>query len=173
MNIKQSRVRASKIKSKNLALRKQLWPKLDSDLLWDRTQQKGFTTILRPMPYILQIMDQLAPKGKPVSVTYLSLWCRIFDESLVVIQNPSELAFESGFTGQRAVTTWASRMSYLEDMGFIATKEGASGKHNYVLLYNPYLVIKKHHAAKKIQETQYNALFARAQDVGATDLQGD
>jgi hypothetical protein len=173
MNLRQTSVRASKIKSKNLALRKQLWPKLDSDLLWDRTQQKGFTTIPRPMPYILQIMDNLAPKGKPVSETYLSLWCRVFDESLVVIQNPSELAFESGFTGQRDVTTWASRMSYLENMGFIATKDGASGKYNYVLLYNPYVVIKKQHAAKKIQETQYNALFARGQDVGATDLLED
>jgi len=58
-------------------------------------------------------------------------------------------------------------------MGFIATKDGASGKYNYVLLYNPYVVIKKQDAAKKIQETRYNALFARAQDVGATDLLED
>ena len=90
-----------------------------------------------------------------------------------MIQNPAELAFESGFSGQRAVTTWASRMSSLESMGFISTKEGASGRYNYVLLYNPYIAIKKQRAAKKIQDTQFNALFARAQDVGATDLLED
>lgn len=173
MNLNQARVRASKIKSKNIALRKQLWPKLDFDLLWDRTQQKGFTTMPRPMPHILQIMDYLAPKGMPVSGAYLSLWCRVFDESMVTIQYPTEMAFESGFSGQRAVTTWTARMNYLESLGFIATKEGACGKFNYVLLYNPYIVIKKHHAAKKIQETQYNALFARAQVIGATDLLAD
>jgi hypothetical protein len=103
----------------------------------------------------------------------LSLWCRVFDESLVIIQNPTELAFEAGFSGQRALTTWTKRMKYLVELDFIATKEGAFGKYNYVLLFNPYVVIKRKYEAKKIPEKQYNALFVRAQDVGATDLLED
>jgi hypothetical protein len=170
MNSKQKKARAKKIFSKNIELREQLWPNITSDSLWNRKQNVGFTTIPRPMPYILQIMDELAAKGKPVSNVYLSLWCRVFDESLVVIQNERDMAFEAGFTGQRAVTTWHSRMKNLVDLGFIEAKPGSSGKYNYVLIFNPYLVIKQLNKAKKISEELYNALFARAQDVGANDL---
>jgi hypothetical protein len=170
MNLKQKKARATKIFSKNIELRKELWPDITSDSLWNRKLSDGFTTMPRPMPHILQIMDCLADKGKPVSQAYLSLWCRVFDESLVVIQNEKDIAFEAGFTGQRAVTTWHSRMKNLVDMGFIEAKPGSLGKYNYVLIFNPYLVIKKFRKANKISEQLYNALFARAQDVGATDL---
>ncbi len=49
-------------------------------------------------------------------------------------------------------------------------KDEIKRKYNYVLLYNPYVTIKKQHAAKKILEKQYNTLFDRAQEVGANDL---
>ena len=56
-------------------------------------------------------------------------------------------------------------------MGFIEAKPGPSGEFNYVLIFNPYFVIKKLEKAKKISDPLlYNALFARAQDVGADDL---
>jgi hypothetical protein len=170
MNLKQKKARAKKIFSKNIELRKEFWPQITSDSLWNRKLNDGFTTMPRPMPHILKIMDYLADKGKPVFHVYLSLWCRVFDESLVVIQNEKDMAFEAGFTGQRAVTTWHSRMKNLVDLGFIEAKPGSSGKYNYVLIFNPYFVIKKLNKAKKISEELYNALFARAQDVGANDL---
>ena len=115
MNVRQKKARATKMFSKNMELREERWPHLTPDSLWNRKQSDGFTTMPRPMPHILQIMDQLAGKGKPVSHVYLSLWCRVFDESLVVIQNEKDMAFEAGFTSQRAVTTWHSRMSDLWD----------------------------------------------------------
>jgi len=149
-------------------LRKELWPKLNSDSLWNRKKKDGFTTLPRPMPHILQIIDSLADKGKPVSRAYLSLWCRVFDESMVVIQNEKDMASEGGFNGQRGVSTWRSRMSKLVDMGFIEVKPGSSGKYNYVLILNPYLIIRK--LKNKISEELYIPLFARAQDVGAKDL---
>jgi len=170
MNVKQKKARATKMFSKNMELREQLWPKLTPDLLWNRKQSDGFTTMPRPMPHILQIMDQLADKGKPVSHVYLSLWCRVFDESLVVIQNEKDMAFEAGFTGQRAVTTWHSRMKNLINLGFIEAKSGSSGKYNYVLILNPYFVIGNLRKANKVPEKLYIALFSRAQDVGAKDL---
>ena len=117
------------------------------------------------MPQILQIMDHLADKGKPVSQSYLSLWCRVFDESLVVIQNEKEMAFEAGFTGQRDVTTWHSRMKNLVEMGFIDAKAGSAGKYQYVLIFNPYVVIKKLKKEKRIPEHLFIALFSRSQEV--------
>ena len=169
MNLRQKRARASKMLTRNLDLREELWPGLDPTLLWNRKRNDGFTTMPRPMPHILQIMDNLAPKGKPVSQTYLSLWCRVFDESLVIVQNEKEMAFEAGFTGQRAVTTWHSRMKHLVEMGFIDAKVGAAGKYQYVLILNPYVVIKKFRKTKKVPDQLSIALFARAQEVGAID----
>jgi hypothetical protein len=153
--------------SRSLELRKELWPNVDSKSLWNRKQKDGYTTMPRPMPQICQIMDYLAPKGQPVLQTYLGLWCRVFDESLVIIQNEKEMASEAGFTGQRAITTWHTRMKYLVGMGFIEAKAGTSGKYQYVLILNPYVVIKKLKKTKKIPEHLYIALFARAQEVGA------
>lgn len=168
MNLKQNAVRASKILLRNLELREQLWPGIESKL-WHRKRNDGFTTMPRPMPEIMQIMDSLAPKGKPVSRVYLSLWCRVFDESMVVIQNEKEMAFEAGFTGQRAVTTWHSRMKNLVDIGFITTKSGSSGKYQYILILNPYGVIRKLNKMKKLSEELYIALFRRTQEVGASN----
>lgn len=168
MNVKQKIARASNILSRNLDLRDALWPDIESSMLWDRTQNVGFTTMPRPMPQIIQIIDYLAHEGKPVSRTYLSLWCRVFDESLVVIQNENEMAFEAGFSGQRSVTTWHSRMKNLVSMGFIDAKAGPKGEYQFVLIYNPYVVIKNL-KEEKIPEHLSIALFSRAQEVGAAD----
>ena len=58
-------------------------------------------------------------------------------------------------------------MKNLIEIGFIYAKPGSAGNYNYVLILNPYEVIKKLNKAKKIPEALYNALFVRAQEVGA------
>src|ERR1700690_3797464 len=117
MNVRQKLKRASKIGANTLKMREELWPKLDDNDLWLRKIQTGYTTIPRPMPMILRIMDDLS-NGKPVSAIYFALWCRVWDECLVTITNPREMAFEVGFTGQRAESVWASRMKILVELGF-------------------------------------------------------
>lgn len=168
MNKKQKITRAAKIQKKKQALRKQLWGDIEPDSIWNRKVHDGYTTIPRTMPIIFQIMDNLSEKS--ISSTYFSLWCRVFDESFIEIKSPDEMAFESGYTGQRAVTTWKARMKILSNLGFIDAKEGAAGEYSYVLLLNPYVVIKEHHKNGDVQAGKYNALFSRAQDIGAQDL---
>lgn len=170
MNIKQASVRASRIQKNNQTLRKQLWGDIEPNKIWNRKESTGYTTLPRTMPIIFQIIDNLAEKSKPVSAVYFSLWCRVFDESFIEIKNQEQMAFESGYSGQRAVSTWRSRMKNLSSLGFIDIKEGASGEFSYVLLFNPYMVIKRYHAEGKIQLIKYNAIFARALEVGAKDL---
>lgn len=170
LNKKQATTRQSKINAKKISLRNQLWKDITEADLWNRNTHDGYTTIPRTMPIILQIMDALADKGKPVSTTYLSLWFRVFDESFIEIKGCEELAFDSGFTGQRATTTWKQRMKKLEELGFINIKPGASGEFNYVLIYNPHKIIKNFYENELISETKYNALYSRAQDIGAKDL---
>jgi len=170
MNTNVAATRGQKISQKTIILRDELWPSLSDEDLWIRKKRKGFTTIPRSMPIIMRIMDNLSV-GKPVSSCYFPLWCRVFDECLVTINNVNELAFESGFSGQRAEATWMSRMKILKELGFIDIKPGASSAYKYVLIFNPYNVIKKHKRKKKVNEGDYNALFARAQEIGAKDLE--
>ncbi|WP_420007107.1 hypothetical protein, partial [Vibrio cholerae] len=98
--------------------------------------------------------------------TYLALWCNVFDENFLEIKEKRRYAFESGFSGERAVTTWTNRMRKLENLGFIEAREGIEGEFSYVLLINPLEVIKNIYTEKPKDE-MYNALITRMSDVGA------
>jgi hypothetical protein len=115
----------SKVAAKKLKLRAQLWPEFDEARLWHRSEKVGYVTIPRAMPLILEIMDNMS-KNRPVSSTYLDLWCRSYDDSFVVITKPREHAFAAGFTGQRAEGAWSARMRLLAELGFIEIKSGPS-----------------------------------------------
>lgn len=167
MNTKQLAVRRSKAQEKSLKLREEYWPGLKGDDLWDRKKHHGFTTIPRTMPQLMNIIDSLS-KNQPAGHAYFILWCRAFDESLVVIGNPMAFAAESGFTSERALSTWRQRMRTLQDLGFIDCKDGSSGPFHYVLLLNPHVVVWK--LKERIQEGLFRQLLDRAIDIGAKDM---
>jgi hypothetical protein len=163
--------RRSKIKESQQKLRARLWPKLDEARLWHRQTKQGFITIPRPMPLIMEIMDDMA-NGKPVSSAYLELWCRSFDEGFVTLSKQDEIAFASGFSGQRGTSTWRQRMKILQELGFIDLAPGPSGPMSYALIWNPYFVIKDHKEQNTpgLREDLYNALMGRAYEIGADDF---
>lgn len=157
---------------KEIKLRNQFWPEVKEDELWLRTDKentKGFTTIPRGMPQISQAMDYCS-KNKPLSAVYFALWCRVYDSGVVTIENQRDLAYESGFSGQRAESTWVSRMKRLVELGFVEIHKKPSGDIDFVLIKNPYKVIKRLYADKEISQAIYDALYIRAEQVGATDL---
>jgi hypothetical protein len=160
-----------KIAQRQLELRKTLWPDVSPEHLWTRQTHHGFTTLPRCMPLMMSIMDDLA-KGQPVSMTYLELWCRTFDENFVVLSKPQNTAFHAGFAGQRAERTWRGRLTLLQKLNFIDLKAGPSGAASYALLYNPYKVIEWHHTQKTpgLREDKWNALVERAGEVGDESL---
>ena len=167
--VEENKKRRSKVARQKLALRHSLWPKLDDKRLWMRERSDGWLSVPRALPLLLQIMDNLS-KGKPVSSTYFDLWCRTFDDSFVVANKAREMAFFSGFTGERAERTWASRMHILAQLGFIDIAEGPNGAISYVLIYDPYQVVGKHFEAGAINAATYNALKQRMIEIGAQDL---
>lgn len=171
MRVRLAKKSPKRIRQRQLELRARLWPDLDTSKLWDRKVSTGFTTVPRTMPLILSIMDDLSG-GQRVSETYLELWCRMFDESFVTLSKSREMAFFSGFTGERAERTWRERLKRLQDLGFIELKPGPAGSYSYALVFNPYLVIKQLKDAKHagITESKYNALQERALEIGAEDL---
>lgn len=157
-----------KISENNLEIRNRLWPQIKENTLWHRKRKKGYVTIPRTMPYILKMMDEIASPTK-VSGTYFTLWCHVYDESLVKINVPRDMAFEAGFSGQRAEITWRDRMKKLKELGFIDTKEGSSGPYHYVLIFNPYTVIESHKANGRLPSATYNVFLDRTTAIGALE----
>jgi len=158
------------IVQKQLDQREALWPK--SELrLWHRKINAGFTTIPKTMPLVLQVMDEMS-KGKPLSSTYLGLWCATWDNSFVNISKPQEMAHSAGFSGQRAEYTWSARMKLLHELGFIDIKPGKSGPISHVIIWNPHLVIRDHYekGTPGLVEATYNMLLDRALEIGAKDM---
>ncbi|MBE2244771.1 MAG: hypothetical protein IAE86_18595 [Burkholderiaceae bacterium] len=177
LNEKQARARRNGAAESNLKMRAFLWPDLDEKRLWLRTDKtrKGFTTMPRTMALIINLIDDVSKqvtngKAVPAGRTYLVLWCRVFDEGFVRIDNEAVAALEAGYAGERNVTTWRQHLAVLRDLGFIDCKDGPAGPHQYVLLYNPYQVIRALNAKGMIQQSTYTALYQRAIDMRATDL---
>lgn len=162
----------SKIAEQKLQLRSKLWPAIQDSDLWLRKEKTGFTTIPRTLPLMAVIMDSLSV-NKPVSSTYFDLWCRAYDECFVTLNRQTEMAFHSGFTGQRAVQTWSERIRKLNSLGFINVIEGPSGPLSYAIILNPYKVVKKLIAADPdaIRKDLLNALHERSIEIGADDFE--
>ena len=153
-------------------LRAKLWSEVHFESqLWHRKRSDGFVTIPRTLPLIIGIIDDLT-KGAPAGITYAELWCRSFDEMYVSLSRARELAFHSGFIGQRAERTWAEKIRRLAELGFISVKEGQAGPLSHALILNPYLVIKKLKESGNtgVSNEKYNALVERAIEIGAKDL---
>ncbi|MCK4739198.1 MAG: hypothetical protein KAT46_04540 [Deltaproteobacteria bacterium] len=173
MNKKQKATRGKRITERNLELRDKLWPDIDSEALWHRNQNTGFVTLPRLMPLFALVMDDLAC-GQPPSKVYYSLWCRDFDTSLIEIKHEKEMAHEAGFSSERAVSTWRTRIKKLEELGFIKVQSGRGDDYRYILILNPYFVIKELKKKGQITDDVFNDLFARAQEVGAeSDLESE
>jgi len=163
--------RPSKYIKRTLDLRAKLWPDLDDKIYWNRKRYNGFVTVPRTMSLVMSIIDDLT-KGKPASSTYFELWCRAYDEMYVSLSKSKELAFQSGFIGQRAERTWADRIKMLDELGFISVRSGAAGALSHAVILNPHLVIKRLYAEGRtgIMESKYNALIERGNEIGADDL---
>ncbi|HEX5776206.1 MAG TPA: hypothetical protein VFX95_05945 [Caulobacteraceae bacterium] len=165
-----ARGKARTILQRQLDARRKLWPAVTDEMLWSMDKE-GWVALPRLMPLMLSIMDDLAGKGVPVSRTYLELWSRIrIEESFIALNRPDEMAFHAGFEGQRAVRTWKDRIQRLAKLGFIGTMPGPLGELSFAVIYNPYHVIKRAYLAKQVQESKWQALVIRANEVSAFDL---
>lgn len=158
----------AKIDRRTRQLRDSLWPDAASRI-WEYEKSDGWLNVPRSMPVIMRILDSLT-KGQPVSATYFELWCRTYNNGFVTASRPREMAFFSGFDGERAQRTWLSRIRRLQELGFIDVKEGPSGPVSYILIENPYTPLRKLRADGVISDQFWNALIARMIEIGADDL---
>jgi len=164
-NLKQSAARRASMVERALQMMDIHFPEYNKTLLWDRKVNHGFTTIPRTLPIVMQIIDQLT-KGHAAGHTLFCLWSRMPDHYLLVIENTTTFAAEAGFTGNRKVDTWRRRMKLLKSLGFIDSKNGASGEFHYVLLLNPNVAIEKLYRAGQVQSEIYSRLRDRLAEIG-------
>ncbi|EJD6673491.1 hypothetical protein M0K80_RS21890 [Providencia rettgeri] len=151
---------------KRLAIRNQVWgDEIESLSLWEKEVYKGFASVPRTLPQLSRIMDKFSGKGFPVSTTYLSLLCNVFSHSFIEIKEKKRFAFESGFSGQRALTAWHGRMRKLESMGFIKSKLGMYDEFSYVLILDPFHAVEELYKDMEKDELYYG-LISRMSDVG-------
>lgn len=174
---KAAKTRLSKAQKAALKMRKALWPTVTDEQLWLRSDRDGFTTIPRTMPLFMELIadvsKQVSPKSVPAGKSYLVLWCRVFDEGMVKIDVETIAAMEAGYTGERNVTTWREHLRVLKELGFVDFKPGPAGPYQYVLLLNPYHVVKALYAKGWVQQVTYTAILQRAQEIRATDMDDD
>ena len=90
----------------------------------------------------------------------------------VSLQNSDELAFYSGYTGQRAVRSWKERLKKFDKLSFIRTASGTAGEFSHAVILNPHFAIRRLHAAKTpgLTAAAYNALFERAIAISAEEM---
>lgn len=142
------------------------FPSHDTELLWYRNLNDGYSTIPRTLPIAMQAIDSLS-KGNPGGHTLFCLWARAPDHPFLVIESPTIFAAEAGFTGERASDTWRRRMRRLKDLGFIRSKKGVSGDFHYVLLLNPNIALYRLLQDGKLQEHLVDRFEYRVDEIGA------
>ena len=124
------------------------------------------------MPLLINIIadasKQVSKKSIPAGKAYLVLWCRVFGEAFVKVDNEMIFAAEAGYASERSISTWREHLRVLKDLGFIDYKAGPGGPMYYVLLLNPYHVVKNLRAQEWMSEIAYTSFLQRAMDIGAT-----
>lgn len=165
-NAKQSVARKTKRHKKDEATMKINFPDVPENMLWNRKKNVGFTTIPRTMPIIMQAIDAQT-KGHPAGHTLFCLWARAFDTPVISIESQETFAYETGFSGGRAVHTWRMRMKALRELRMIETRKGPSGEFHYILLLNPNLALKRMREEKKVNDNLYDRFVNRLLDIGA------
>jgi hypothetical protein len=154
---------------KREALCDQYWPKArpwtGEKNPWNGEKEVGWFRAPRTLPLILALLRTKALSGRddPASV-YLALLARHLDSGIVDIVNERDLAYESGYSGTRALRTWQERMRLLEKLGFIETKQSGNQKYRYVLIVHPAIPIERLHAEGKVNDAWWNAYTARRID---------
>lgn len=157
------------ILKRQIQARSRLWPDLEEQLLWGMDNE-GWVAVPRLMPLMMSIMDDLSGKGFPVSRTYFEMWARLRDEQFLTLNRPEEMAFHTGFEGQRALRTWKDRVQRLSNLGFIGLQSGPLGDLSYAVFYNPYHVVKRAYLAGNVQDRKWQALIIRATEIKAFDI---
>jgi hypothetical protein len=160
-----------KVARKSIGIRRQelrdnLWPG-ESELLWHRTTEDGYSTVPRTLPLVMTLIDELKEKGRDISRVYFDLWCRQMDDSFIDVTDEESFAYSSGFTTPgRNIRSWRERIDVLWELGFIRVQPNGSRKFGYILLRHPHRVVLELKEKKKISDPWWGAFSKRVSEIG-------
>lgn len=174
LNARQAEKRSQKAREDATTLRRGLWPEIGNDKLWllHDKKRKGFAQLPRPMPLFMSIINDLSKrvgsgKSVPAGRAYLVLWCRERGEAIVQIPNEMVAAFEAGYGGERSVSTWREHLRVLNELGFIDYKASGASPMHFVLLLNPYVVVKELRKRGWVPDSHFAPLLQLATEIRA------
>lgn len=159
------RPRVTAAARRRMDFRRQIWPEVEEDELWDRKEFTGFTTIPRTLSIIMRIIDEIDRVN--AGRVYFDLWCRSFDDYVIEIRDEYDAAYSSGYSGQRAVRSWRERVAVLESVGFVKAQRASHGAYRLILVVDPHRTVEKLHAKKKVTEESWMALNALMISIGS------
>lgn len=130
--------------------------------VWTGEGNKGWFRSPRTLPLLLTLLRSkaLSDRQDP-STAYLALWARMVDGGVIEITNEQALAYEAGYTGNRALRTWRERMKMLVDLGFIEAKQIGNEPYRWVALLDPAVAVAKLVKAGKVDSAWQDAYDMR------------
>lgn len=173
LNQKRHAQRMSKVRVANLAIRETYWPGIKAEELWllEDGKRGGFAQVPRTLSIMMNLINDITKrregKAVPAGKTYLVLWLKVFDDGFLRIDDEKDAAFDAGYEGERNVTTFRAHMRILQELGFIDFRAGHKNPTQYVLMRNPYKVVKRLFEAKLVPEKHYTALIERLSAIGS------
>lgn len=156
------------------AIRKLHWPVVQDAQLWLLDGERGgFAQVPRTLSLISEVVIKHAVKAKTgvssaAGSTYNVLWLHTQGEGISKIDIEADAALEAGYGGERGISTFRKHIRVLKDLGFIDFIEESRGRVKWVLMLNPYQVVKKLHAEGFVDKRHYAAVQERAHAIGSS-----
>lgn len=156
-------------------IRKLHFPGVTDDKLWLLNGERGgFAQVPRTLSLFSELIIKQAVKKKTgvssaAGTTYNVLWLHTQGQGMAKIDNEEDAALEAGYGGERALSTFRKHMRVLKDLGFVDYVEESRGRVKWVLMLNPYLVLKDLFAKGLVDKRHYAAMFERLSQMGSSD----
>jgi len=151
------------------------WPDVKDDRLWLLDGERGgFAQVPRTLSLFSEVIIKYAVKKKTgvssaAGTTFNVLWLHTRGQGIARIENESDAALEAGYGGERGITTFRKHMRVLKGLGFVDFVEESRGRVKWVLLFNPYHVLKDLYATGLVEKTHYAAMLERLSAIGSSD----
>jgi hypothetical protein len=148
------------------------WPSVSDDQVW-ASEAGGFAIVPRTAGMVAEVVIREAHKkmfstSSAAGTTYLTVWLHSQASGVARIDSEEDAAFESGYGGERGVTTFRRHLRTLKTMGFIDFIEESRGRVKWILIFNPYQVVKKLHDDGHLDRQTFRAVSERAMGIGVS-----
>lgn len=148
------------------------WPTVTDEQVWS-SEAGGFAIVPRTAGMVAEVVIREAHRkmfnaSSAAGTTYMTVWLHSQASGVSRIESEEDASFESGYGGERGVTTFRRHLRTLKQMGFIDFIEESRGRVKWILIFNPYQVVKKLYDDGHLQKQTFRAVSERAMGIGVS-----